>query len=373
MEDKLHNFYKQIDQFNVSQESITLDTSTLNSQERLLIHSYCEKGGLESQSQNIGDGKIIKVFSLSISNNKIEKSLNKMQIKFFVKNLNLPIPYCSSDTIEYYLALLDKYYDNCLTKYKQYEKEMLDNANITYQMKKTSDEAVIYIKEYAAKHNIKNKKLELDPGSRKKGGIYNGDNINKRLVSFDIKKGNFTVSQLWFEDMFPLKSWYDFISQFTESEFVRNSKRIREVIFGESKMSKLVHGLQEHEINAFFKFLLKEIPEFQDLQPKYKSGDELVFDITDLGNDIDEKIHNIIKKYPKKIFHVELFTLKKMPNTKFYYKLFGDGTIIFRMIPKQYIMQAIKHIENKPMTQLDLTATDNHGIPYVYTKSIFDL
>ena len=371
MDEKLMKFYKEIDNYDKSQESITLDTSILNSQERLMIHSYCEKAGLESQSQNVGDGKIMKIFSLDVSNNK-KKSLNVMQIKFFVKNLNLPVPYCSAETIEYYLELLDKYYDGCLSKYHQYKKEMLSGGNITQQMNQASDKAVVYIKDFVATHDIKNKEYDLEPGFRIKGGIYSGVNIDRRLLSFDIKKGNFTVSQLWFENMFP-KSWYEFISQYSESEFVRNSKRIREVIFGESKMSKLVHSLQEHEIHAFYKFLLEAIPELKEIKPIYKSGDEMVFDITGLGEEFEKKINSAVSKYPKKIFHVEFFILKKMPNTKFYYKLFDDGKIVFRMIPKHYIMQAIKHIENKPMIQLDLTATDNHNIPYVYLKSIFDL
>lgn len=379
---------------------IKLDTLSLSSQERLEIHSYCQNKGLKTESINMGIGKIINVYSLEyIKNNKnnphFNKALNDIQIKFFCKNMNLPIPWCSVNTIDYYLEVLDKYYDNCIEKFELFKEENKNGIDISQEMKIVTTKVVNYLKTCIEKRNIKEHELlkNLKSGDKHKSPIYNGNNYGKNFVSFDIKKANFTSLRYFFPEIFnpditnleykpdsnKLCSWYEFISQFTKSEFIRNCKRTREVIFGMSGFSKLVARLQEHIINEFYLYLCKNSKYFAKTKFCYKKGDELIFElpnnIENINNNLIKEINELTQNYPNfdETFHLEIFELIKIEKTKFCYKKFYNSSkIVFRMVPKNYLIQVIKHIENKLLTELDLTSVDNNGYPYTYKYSIFD-
>ena len=342
----------------------TIDVKEMNSTERAIIHEHCEKLGLFTMSKKINLGK-----NIIVSKDKFSVTITNDHVIFFVKQMHLPISYCTVDTIEYYLTVLDPYFDNCSKKYKMFIAELFNGFDASHFLIKISRKAIDYIKSHSEYQTLINSTLNLKLGSRKKMELYQTSHVGKRFVSLDVIKGNFTVLKLRCPGIFK-GSWEDFISQFTESQFIRTTKRIREVIFGDLKFSKLANSLQEHEINELYEYLLGLKDVIDKMTLISKVGDEMIFELNDdLKN---ESLTNVMSAYSKQIFHVRIFTLRQFEGVPYFYKEYLDGTIEPRKVQKKYMMQVIKHYENKPIEELDLTSMDDDGFPYVYKKSIFD-
>lgn len=340
-----------------------LDTAEMSSEERSVVHEYCEKLNLYTKSDKVGLSKIMKV-----SKHKFPIEITNMHVYYFVKQMHLPISYCTVDTIKYYLSLLNPYYNNCLENYEIYCDEFKNGFDPLQETNAVSKKAINFIKTHEEYIKLIKNTPKLDLGQRKKLELYQMIHIGKRFVSLDVKKGNFTVLKLRCPGIFD-GTWEDFISKYTDSKFIRNTKRIREVIFGDLNFSKLANSLQEHEINELYQYLSHSVI-FKNMTLISKVGDEMIFSLHD--NLKNEDLLETMKEYNKQIFHVKIFTLKQFDGVPYYYKMYTDGTIEPRKVNKKYMMQVIKHYEGKPIEELDLTCVDDERIPYVYKKSIFD-
>lgn len=294
--------------------------------------------------------------------------ISDKHIKLFVKYTKIPITYITLDTIDYYLSVLDKYFNGCKSKWEQF-KEEINKTDVKNDICEVSKNIIKVISTHPEYNNLIENRPVLDSGILIKKNLYIAQNDCKRYVSFDIIKGNFSVLRLRCPGIFGGAniSWYDFVSRFTKSEFIRNSKMVREISFGKIGFAKLANLLQEHEVNNLYTHIENE--QIKGMRLYSKSGDEIIYEIDDVS---EEYLRDIVDRYTiGHIFHVRVFTLHRIGCTPYYYKLYSDGTKELRTVPKKYVMQVIKHLDGSEINKLDLTGVDDEGNAYVYIKSIF--
>jgi hypothetical protein len=293
-------------------------------------------------------------------------TITEKHVKLFARYTKLPISVYSVDSIDYYIDLLDKYYKGCKVIWNQFIEEVKKN-DIVKEVGRVSEEITYIIINNNDYNILKTKKPVLNIGNIMSTNLYNSQNNGKRYVSFDITKGNFSVLRLWCPAIFGVNvSWYDFVSKFTDSEFIRDSKIMREIIFGKAGFTKLANSLQEHEINSLYLYLGDKLSTLYS-----KKGDEIIYEIDD--SITEEYINELMDGYKNKhIFKSSIFTIHCIDKTPYFYKLFPNGRIELKTVPKKYVMQVIKKLEGKEINKLDLTGVDEDGNIYVYVKSIFD-
>ena len=220
-------------------------------------------------------------------------------LRRFVKDNDLPIPIIGNGNyFNYYINLYEKEYKS-LTKYKNLEilidrnfngestqfltkyYEIRDNIIKTvenseaYQKFNTMDMSVF---------SIKNKKNITT------NNIYNENNVGHIFVSFDLKKANFQA--LKYVDpniVMDADNYQDFISKFTNIEFIINSKHIRQIVFG--KMNPKRHiTVEKYMIDKVYEY----ITETHHLTNCVSmSNDELVFDMGEAKKLDSLAIHSI--------------------------------------------------------------------------------
>jgi hypothetical protein len=305
-------------------------------------------------------------------NEKIDTTfvISEEHVKLFARYAKMPIMVCSVDTIDYYIGLLDRYFEGCKTRWDQFKKEV-GTINIISEIKRVSENIINIITGHTDYNFLKANKPVLNTGQVIDKKLYSVQNNGKKYVSFDITKGNFSVLRLHCPAIFGGShvQWYDFISKFTDSEFVRNSKMVREIIFGKAGFAKLANTLQEHEINNLYLYIATK--HIKGINLYSKAGDEIIYEI---GGDVTEDyLKTLVSEYANgHIFTIKVFSLHCIENTPYFYKLYQDGSIELRTVPKKYVTQVIKKLEGGEINKLDLTGVDEDGNMYVYVKSIFD-
>jgi hypothetical protein len=361
----LKQFSKLIDNLKAEDGPLELDTRSLSTNERSVIHKYCEKNGVYTRSVKSGYGKVV-----TVSRAPIPIEINDHYVALFVKHMNIPLSYCTLDTIDEALITLDMLGgdDGYHAKWKQFKRELEDGVDIQNEIMVARNGVSDLIKKDPEYQKLVKDPPVLDRGTRSKTKLYTMVNVGKRFVSIDVRKGNFTVLKLRCPELCD-GTWYDMVRRFTSSESVIASKRMREIIFGNLGFSKLANSLQEHEIEQVYQYLCEtDLVKQNKMRLHSKVGDELIFEI---GDTSDEEIQSVMRSYKKDIFHVRVFELRQYGNLPFFYKIHTDDSIEPRLVPKRYILQSIKFLKGMECTELDLTSTDDMGQVYIYKKSIF--
>ena len=157
----------------------------------------------------------------------------------FCKDLNLPIKIFVNPIFKSRILLYDNYYD-CVKKYSDFinlVEEMGGEQKYFEYYNKVKDTAINYLNEnpnmkfFAEKEDMNQFKIKNI--GFPKNDIYNQNNIGKMFISFDMRKGNFTALHHYDRNIVGGKDTYeDFIGMFTNCDHIKNSKYIRQVIFG---------------------------------------------------------------------------------------------------------------------------------------------
>lgn len=143
--------------------------------------------------------------------------------------------------MEYYLNTMKPYYG-----IEQYDNFMSDIKTIGYQqikhdVIKIKNELVSLLKsnsQYQIFISNESLKLKYPQNFTNNKSIYNSNNIDKNLLSIDIRSSNWTCyKKITSYEMD--YSWAKLISQYTSSKCIQNSKYLREVVFGEMNSKKL--------------------------------------------------------------------------------------------------------------------------------------
>jgi len=185
----------------------------------------------------------------------------------------------------------------------------------------------------------------------KSANIFNTRNAGKEYISIDLRKANFQAMKYYNKDLvFNAENYEDMIGQFTDLEYFKKSKHLRQVIFGNLNASRQI------VIEKYITYtMLMALAENCDVTPE----DVLVFTTDEivLRNDKNfsvEKIREILN--PVADAKVEKFLLVQIANKDFYVKEIetADGIDVeFKKVPRPYFAQVFKKYFNKPITDED--------------------
>ena len=298
-----------------------------------------------------------------IEKNKIFDEINhltKEQIDLFIKYSKLPIPINLPEHLEYYLNVMKPYYD-----IEQYNNFISDIKKIGYQQLKYD---IIKIKNELVSLLKSNEKYQLfitnesikpkyPQNFTNKNTIYNSNNLDKNLLSVDIRSANWTCyKKITLQEM--NNSWATLLSKYTTSKFIQNSKYLREVVFGEMNSKKITKFITDFIFDLDQTINLNlELKE--NLEKIMCTTDEIIYNIKDVNKfNLEIFMKKVSTTLPDFdiIYRVEQFVLKQIyPYDYFVKEIINTNTnqIEFKQIPKHFIFQSIKYYQNEKPNELD--------------------
>lgn len=191
--------------------------------------------------------------------------------------------------------------------------------------------------------------------------IYKDTNIGKKFLSIDMKHANFSALKHYSDEIFKCgdkecKDWKEFISQFTDSEHIVNSKYIRQVVLGNCNPKRTI-TYEKHIIASLIRAMLgmdvaKNIVSF--------ASDEVIMDIADMS---DVQLNNEIEVVKELIdtlgvpLKVEVFTLHRIEGTDGFIKKYSMGKegIDIKCLNSLYMPFVLRELNGEAITESDRT------------------
>lgn len=252
----------------------------------------------------------------------------------FTKDMNIPIklfeePYFTSRMNLYDTAFDTKRkFDMFLETLSHFETEQ----DYFAAYNKLKDDVINYLRSQEAMERFMQEDLNSDTFKLKntnfpKHDIFKRTFDGKFFVSIDMKKANFTALRHYDSSIVGGKNSYEeFIGMFTDFEYFKQSKYIRQVVFGNCNPKRQV-AYQKRLMDEFLTCLLTFTVENQIV---FFSNDEIVVDVSELS-EVERKFYStavqmLIDKHAELGVHLrqELFELRHIPGTDGYIKKFLD-------------------------------------------------
>lgn len=282
--------------------------------------------------------------------------LNSHIKKRFCKDFTLPIHFHDEPYFEYFVEL----YDPLLSvKEKQaWLQSVLDKCNeqddFFQQAKNVSD---------GIKNLIKNSKAYIDFNSRdmkefpmlknvSQQNIYIDPNVGKEMISIDLAKANFNSFRMFgLQQEIGCETYDDLVKKFTEEKYFRESKMIRQVIFGDLNPARQ-QTIQKYIIQQLCDTLLKNGCEISSA-----SSDEIIIknktdilEVKDMLKDVDERF---------KFFRVEKFQFDRVHEDFDYFikkttKENGEEKVEFKNTPSFFFPQVYKQQYKMALNEYDM-------------------
>lgn len=220
----------------------------------------------------------------NINNNMETLELKQLRTRF-VSDLNLPIQVVQDPYFTQRLQLLEKEY-GAYTKYNElinYINEDYDgNANrfletyhyIRDNIITTCEKSKAY-KEFIENDKYKSKQI---PRIEKKN-LYIEPNDNECFISFDMKKANFQALKYAAPELvYNSDTYEDFIGNFTTSQYIKESKYTRQVIFGKLNPKRTIN-VESYLINIVYDYIVNNTNILEFAEPYSMNVDEIIFHI----------------------------------------------------------------------------------------------
>lgn len=230
-----------------------------------------------------------------------------------------------------------------------------------------------------------------NPFSIPSGNVYKGDNVDKKYISIDMAKANFSALVHYEKEIevgnaeksFGQLCGYDyskFIGHFTDNKFVAESKYVRQYIFGHC-CSKRVVNYEKWIMGT----VMDKLPASAVNKVVTLNNDEIIIDAGDLTLEEVNGIRILVEQLSEEIvpLHFEYFTLKGFYGTeqKVFMKQFIDENgqqngyklACNNSIDTVFIEKYLHGIE---ITDNDLVFNCQYGlakllkVPEAYTKGI---
>ena len=259
--------------------------------------------------------------------------------------------------------------------------------DVSKKIRDTFVQNVEYVKMLASPFKGVDMKLNKD--------IYGIHNICKFFLSLDIKTANFTMLRKVCPSLFTtsqgeLITWYQFVKQFTTSNFIYHSKYFRELVFGMTGFISKSTTLQEILMDMVHKNVLKwSMATGISLNLKMKCGDEIVYELSDHENVIRsiDLLKDLIGQDVCQDLHIQIFRVDQIEPKLFFMKTFvynsdwnidvnqgahsHKSQIEFKKVPKFFMPQVIKWYQKLPIQYEDLIFM-HEGIDAQYKATIFE-
>ena len=210
----------------------------------------------------------------------------------FVKDTNLPIKVFDEPYFSHFLDLYEEHF-NAKTLWEMFLKELEQyehESDYLQEYNRVKDAAITYLAENPEmqyfcqqedmnKFNVQNTGL---PAST----VFKETLVGHTLLSIDMKRANFSALRHYNPAIVGGKETYEeFIGMFTDSEYMKRSKYIRQVIFGNQnprRQTKYEQYLMDLVLTKFLEFEL-----FTKSMVVYFGTDEIVFDISEIAGHKD--------------------------------------------------------------------------------------
>ena len=285
-------------------------------------------------------------------------------LKRFVKDYSLPIQLFREPYFDYFLKLYNKQFST-QEKFDLLSRtiESLDGeSNFMEQYHKIKEDILNTMKEnkkYIEFNSISLEEFDIPSHNFSKNNVFNCKNVGKIFISIDLKKANFQAMKYYSSDLVLNHSSYEsFMDNFTDLEYMKQSKYIRQVIFGNLNPKRQIK-IQQYLTYNLLKCLIEgDFIKKEDV--KMLSPDEIVceFNIEDylLYNNYDIHLQNIIKNEMRLDVDVEIYNLKQIGTFDYYVKEFINKTGYEIMcVPVIYFAQIYKLYNNIDLNDYDLT------------------
>jgi hypothetical protein len=282
--------------------------------------------------------------------------LNDHIKKRFCKDFRLPINIYDDPYFEYFVELYDPLLS--IKEKRQWLDSVLSKCNVQDDFFQQATNVASGIKDL-----IKNSKAYNDFNTRdmkdfplKKNvsqqNIYIEENLGREMISVDLEKANFNAFRLFgLQEEIGCQSYDDLVKKFTEEKYFRESKMIRQVIFGDLNPSRQ-QTIQKYIIQNLCETLLKNGCEISSA-----SSDEIIIknksnilEVKDMLKDVDSKF---------KFFRVEKFHFNKIGEDKDCFvktttKENGEEKVEFKNTPAFIFAQVFKHHYGMSLNQYDM-------------------
>lgn len=346
--------------------------------ERFKIHQYAKKCGLISttatEETSINKYIIISkkpstdLRTLIPTNQCIidEITISDEMIWTFINLTKCPIPVPKPEFIEYFLKMLDPYLGS-YGKFIEYIHEVKRCGGIG-KYRKHIDEItraiVDYIKTDCGFDELRNclpgtisdrtvpivdrqeNNLSRD-FNRLKKTIYKAENNNKIMISIDLIDAFFKLTKYNYPTTFEGKSqWDQYISKYTDYQFLIESKILRKIILGKSGLGRQMTEMCNRYMDMVGIDLNKVIERESALSIINVNLDEIVFEVKNPTEDI-KYYENFIRSYVDEMypnmFRTQMFKLHQLKDTLCFVKEYGDDKCRFKCCHPMVLLQCIKY------------------------------
>lgn len=282
--------------------------------------------------------------------------------KRFCKDCNLPINLFDEPYFTQRLKALDVQFD-CVKKFDTFcadlekydtEQEYFEYYNTVkdsvINMIKDNTEYMKFLNDDFADVRVVTKNITL--GNK---NLYIEGNQDKTFISIDMKKANFSALRHYSPAIFKnVETWEQYISFFTPSEHIRNSKYIRQVILGACNPKRQI-TYERYLMTMLYLHIKNEL----DGKVSFYSlgNDEIIISVA--GTSVSAKeIKAAIATCPQKIGELvrfEMFDLQKVGDYGWMKVIYDEPERVeFKAINADIYHQIVKHYWNMPITEDDL-------------------
>lgn len=287
----------------------------------------------------------------------------------FVKDYNLPIKVVREvkvqgkciDSFYYFIEKLDPYYktteklrlfQNFLNKCHHDGEDFFHKTNEIIKKAQENIHNKALFNEFK-NCDLKEKLIKTPNYNLNKSKYLLIENDGETFVSIDLKQANFQSIRYYSPSLVNNKSDFkDYILEFTDDPYILESKKIRQIIFGDKIMNpKRQQQIQRSIINNVIHNLIVDGYILEDTKMEVTS-DEIVLKKKDFLKNIDHFFKNLPNELKEINFHIKEFkiellkTREKLPENIFLRHDTDSEIVKIKNCPARYIPEVVTFLES---------------------------
>lgn len=273
----------------------------------------------------------------------------------WAKDYNVYIAYYEKNYLRYILERIYEYRPHKVIAlqlmYEELQKYESDSERLLNTYREVRDTVIYTIKK--SKHYKAYNEMDLNHYSVQThygaGKVYNASNHEKILVSIDLVAANYQVLQ----QIGVIKctgDWKTFMSEYTDSNYLKGSKYIRQVILGNCNPRRQV-TLEKYYMNKVLHYLLNNMQIEKNIKAFY--NDEIIYETTNVDINFYKKLEADIQNELGLKVDIELFKLEYVKDDFSIKHFINKEGYELKGVPGKKFLQGLAYAENRPLNELD--------------------